>query len=108
MIVDQVTVSLLVIVPETRTMPFSGIVEGVSWSMVTASGASVSARARLARRLTACFRGGRRLLLLAQLGLRRRVVARRTAGSACAGSGQQHRDRQRRQGSTERQPAEHA
>ena len=58
LIVDQVTVSLLVTVPETRTMPFSGIVEGVRLSMDTTSGESVSARARWARRLTGCFRGG--------------------------------------------------
>ena len=51
---------------------------------------------------------GRRLLLLAQLGLRCRVLARRTARVGVRRSGQQHRDRQRRQGSTERQPAEHA
>ncbi len=65
-------------------MPFSGIVEGVSLSMVTASGDSVSARARWARRLTACLRGDV-TLLLAQLGLCCRVLARRTALVGVAG-----------------------
>ena len=107
LIVDQVSVSLLVTVPEIRTMPFSGIVEGVSWSMVSASGASSSARARLGA--PAHHRLARRgaLPLLAHLGLRGRVVARRTAprvGVARPGEqpGHHDRDRQRRQGSTER------
>ena len=77
--------------------------------MVTASGESVSRAGALGAPAHDLLPRRRDLLLLAQLGLRCRVVARRTARVGMARPGrQQHRDRQRRQGSTERQPAEHA
>ncbi len=44
LIVPQASVSLFVTVPATRTIPRRGIVDGVSWSMVTVSGVSSAVR----------------------------------------------------------------